>query len=144
MNDAGMQALGSYEGGTMLFLGLGTGLGSALVVGGVVEPMEIAHLPFKKRTFEDYLGERGRVRLGMKRWKKVVAEAVEQLAMVFEPDSIVLGGGNAAKLDQLPPNARLGSNNNAFIGGFRIWQAEAGLPGQRVPGDGNASQAPDA
>ena len=144
MNDAAMQALGSYEGGTMLFLGLGTGLGSALVVGGVVEPMEIAHLPFKKRTFEDYLGERGRVRLGMKRWKKVVAEAVEQLAMVFEPDSIVLGGGNAAKLDQLPPNARLGSNNNAFIGGFRIWQAEAGLPGQRVPGDGNASQAPDA
>ena len=125
MNDAAMQALGSYEGGTMLFLGLGTGLGSAVVAGGVVEPMEIAHLPFKKRTFEDYLGERGRVRLGMKRWQKVVAEAVEQLSTAFEPDSIVLGGGNAAKLDRLPPKARLGSNSNAFIGGFRIWQADA-------------------
>ena len=143
MNDAAMQALGSYEGGTMLFLGLGTGLGSALVAEGVVEPMEIAHLPFKKRTFEDYLGERGRVRLGMKRWQKVVAEAVEQLARAFEPDSIVIGGGNAAKLDQLPPKARLGSNRNAFIGGFRIWQADAGLRGSESAGDGIASEAPD-
>ena len=143
MNDAAMQALGSYEGGTMLFLGLGTGLGSALVAGGVVEPMEIAHLPFKKRTFEDYLGERGRVRLGMKRWRNVVAEAVEQLAMAFEPDSIVLGGGNAAKLDHLPPNARLGSNNNAFIGGFRIWQADARLPRGESAGEEIASRAPD-
>jgi polyphosphate glucokinase len=144
MNDAAMQALGSYEGGTMLFLGLGTGLGSALVAGGIVEPMEIAHLPFKKRTFEDYLGERGRARLGMKRWRKVVAEAVEQLTLAFEPDSIVLGGGNAAKLDQLPPRARLGSNNNAFIGGFRIWQTDRSLPGSEPATDGIASDAPDA
>jgi len=128
MNDAAMQALGSYEEGTMLFLGFGTGLGSALVVDGVVEPMELAHLPFKKRTYEDYLGERGRVRLGLKRWRKVVAEAIEQLTTEFEPDSIVLGGGNAAKLDQLPPRARLGSNTHAFVGGFRLWQRDQGSP----------------
>lgn len=123
-NDAAMQALGSYEGGTMLFLGLGTGLGSALIVDGLVEPMEIGHLPFKKRTFEDYLGQRGRKRLGRKRWQKLVAEAVERLSAALEPDYIVLGGGNAAKLDRLPPKSRLGSNSNAFTGGFRLWQAD--------------------
>jgi polyphosphate glucokinase len=124
LNDAALQALGSYEGGTMLFLGLGTGLGSALIADGIVEPMEIGHLPFKKRTFEDYLGERGRKKLGRKRWQKLVAEAVERLSAALEPDDIVLGGGNAAKLDQLPPKARLGSNSNAFTGGFRIWQPD--------------------
>ena len=106
----------------MLFLGLGTGLGSALIAGGIVEPMELAHLRFKKRTFEDYLGERGRKKLGSKRWQKLVAEAVEHLSVALQPDYIVLGGGNAAKLDQLPPKTRLGSNSNAFTGGFRIWQ----------------------
>ncbi len=122
INDAAMQALGSYEGGSMLFLGLGTGLGSALVVDGVVEPMELAHLPFRKRTFEDYLGERGRKRLGKKRWEEVVADAVEDLRRALEPDTIVLGGGNAARLSALPPDTRLGSNENAFRGGFRLWQ----------------------
>ncbi len=125
MNDAAMQALGSYEGGTMLFLGLGTGLGSALVTDGVVQPMELAHLPFKKMTFEDYLGERGRKEFGRKKWQELVAEAVETLAAAFEPDSIVLGGGNATKLDELPPNARLGNNLNAFVGGFRAWETDA-------------------
>lgn len=122
MNDAAMQALGSYEGGTMLFLGLGTGLGSALVSDGVVQPMELAHLPFKKRTFEDYLGERGRKEFGRKKWQELVFEAVEALTAALEPDSIVIGGGNATKLDALPPNATLGSNSNAFIGGFRAWE----------------------
>jgi polyphosphate glucokinase len=135
MNDAAMQALGSYEGGTMLFLGLGTGFGSALVADGHLEPMEIGHLPFKKRTFEDYLGDAARKRLGGKRWRKLVAEAVEQLSVAFEPDTIVIGGGNATKLDELPPNARLGSNSNAFTGGFRAWD-EATLPLNESPGDG--------
>ena len=125
MNDAAMQALGSYEGGAMLFLGLGTGLGSTLIVDGIVEPMEIGHLPFKKRTYEDYVGERGRERLGKKRWQKAVTEAVESLTAALEPDYVVLGGGNAARLDVLPPNARLGSNSNAFTGGFRAWDAAA-------------------
>ena len=122
INDAAMQALGSYEGsGTMLFLGLGTGLGSALIADGVIEPMEIGHLPFKKKTFEDYVGERGRKRLGGKRWQEVVFEAVEHLSAALEPDTIVLGGGNAAKLKDLPAKAQRGSNGNAFIGGFRTW-----------------------
>jgi polyphosphate glucokinase len=127
LNDAAMQALGSYEGGTMLFLGLGTGLGSALIAEGILEPMEIGHLPFKKRTFEDYLGDRGRKKHGQKRWQKLVAEATEHLSAALEPDYVVLGGGNATKLDQLPQNARLGNNSNAFTGGFRAWN-DAGLP----------------
>jgi predicted NBD/HSP70 family sugar kinase len=126
MNDAAMQALGSYESGTMLFLGLGTGLGSALISDGHVEPMEIGHLPFKKRTFEEYLGDAGRKRLGRKRWQKLVAKAVEELSAALEPDTIVLGGGNAVKLDPLPPNTRLVSNSNAFLGGFRVWDAASG------------------
>jgi polyphosphate glucokinase len=123
MNDAAMQALGSYEGGTMLFLGLGTGLGSALVSDGVVEPMELGHLPFRKRTYEDYLGERGRAEFGRKRWERLVADAVAGLTAALEPDYVVLGGGNAPRLRTLPPNARLGANSNAFTGAFRIWQA---------------------
>jgi polyphosphate glucokinase len=123
MNDAAMQAIGSYEGGRMLFLGLGTGLGSALIVEGVVAPMELAHLRFKKnRTYEDYVGERGRERLGAKKWAKIVGEVVQQLALVLEADYVIIGGGNARKLPRLPKNARLGNNDFAFIGGFRVWR----------------------
>jgi len=126
MNDAAMQAIGSYEGGRMLFLGLGTGLGTAMVVDGIVEPMELAHLPYKKGlTYEDYVGERGRRRLGAKRWRKVVKEVLAQLATVLEADYIVIGGGNARKLKKLPKNARLGSNDFAFLGGFRAWRRPA-------------------
>ena len=104
VNDAAMQALGSYEGGKMLFLGLGTGLGSALVVDGIVAPMELGHLPFRKATFEDYVGERGRKRLGKKKWREAVAETIERLTAALEPDYVVLGGGNAKKLGELPEN----------------------------------------
>lgn len=121
MNDAAMQALGSYEGGKMLFLGLGTGLGTAMIAAGVVEPMELAHLPYKKATFEDYLGERGLRKHGRTRWQKLVFDAVERLTAALEPEYVVLGGGNARKLGALPPNARLGANANAFTGGFRAW-----------------------
>jgi polyphosphate glucokinase len=121
VNDAAMQALGSYEGGKMLFLGVGTGLGSALVVNGLVEPMELGHLPFRRATFEDYVGERARRRLGKKKWRKAVFETVERLTAALEPDYVVLGGGNARKLEELPPNARLGANDNAFVGAFRLW-----------------------
>lgn len=125
MNDAAMQALGSYEGGTMLFLGLGTGLGTALIADGYIEPMEIGHLPFKKHTYEDYVGERGRLKRGNKRWRELVAEAVAELSAALEPDSVVIGGGNAVKLRKLPPKTRLGDNANAFSGGFRAWADEA-------------------
>jgi polyphosphate glucokinase len=122
INDAAMQAIGSYEGGRMLFLGLGTGLGSALILGGVVEPMELGHLPYRKqRTYEDYLGIAGLARLGKKRWRRAVFDVVERLSSAFEVDYVVLGGGNAAKLKQLPPHARAGNNANAFKGGFRLW-----------------------
>ena len=123
INDAAMQALGSYEGGRMLFLGLGTGLGSAMVVDGLVEPMELAHLPYKHgRTFEDYLGQRGLERLRTRKWRKEVAAVVEHLSAALEPDYVVLGGGNAPKMKELPPNTRLGENENAFLGGFRLWE----------------------
>jgi polyphosphate glucokinase len=122
MNDAAMQAIGSYEGGRMLFLGLGTGLGSTLIVDDVVAPMELAHLPYKrKRSYEDYVGDRGRARLGPKKWRKVVGEIVEQLREALEADYVVLGGGNARKLKKLPKNTRLGNNDFAFVGGFRVW-----------------------
>lgn len=121
INDAAMQALGSYEGGKMLFLGLGTGLGSAMVVDGVVVPMELAHLPFRKATFEDYVGQHGRETQGKKKWEKAVLEVIERLTTALEPDYVVLGGGNADKLAELPPNVRLGANTNAFLGAFRLW-----------------------
>ncbi len=121
VNDAIMQALGSYEGGRMLFLGLGTGLGSALIIDGVVEPLELAHLPFRKGTFEDYVGERSLIRRGKKKWRKLVFEVVEQLAKAMEPDYIVIGGGGVKDLDEMPPNARRGDNELAFLGGFRLW-----------------------
>lgn len=123
VNDAAMQALGSYEGGRMLFLGLGTGLGSAMVVDGILEPMELAHLPYKKgRTYEDYLGRQALKLLGKKRWRRHVADVVERFKVALEADYIVLGGGNAKKVGKLPPGARLGANTNAFVGGFRLWE----------------------
>jgi polyphosphate glucokinase len=124
INDAAMQALGSYEGGRMLFLGLGTGLGSAMVVDGLVEPMELAHLPYKKATFEDYIGLRGLKRLGSKKWRHNVADVVERLSNALKPDYVVLGGGNVKKLKELPPGTRAGNNANAFLGGFKLWEME--------------------
>ena len=123
INDAAMQALGSYEGRRMLFLGLGTGLGSAMIVDGILEPMELAHLPYKKgRTYEDYVGLRGLKRLGKKKWRRHVTAVVKQLKAALEADYVILGGGNARLLKKLPPGARLGDNNNAFCGGFRLWK----------------------
>ena len=122
MNDAAMQALGSYRGGRMLFLGFGTGLGTALIVDGVVEPMEVGHLPYRKATYEDYVGARALERLGKKKWRKNVRDVVARLSAAFEPDDVVLGGGNVKNLDELPPGCRAGDNANAFVGGFRMWQ----------------------
>jgi polyphosphate glucokinase len=123
LNDAAMQALGSYQGGRMLFLGLGTGLGSAMIVDGTLEPMELAHLIYKKgKTYEDYLGLRGLERLGKKKWRVQVARIVKKLKAALEADYVVLGGGNNKKLKKLPAGARLGSNENAFLGGFRMWE----------------------
>jgi polyphosphate glucokinase len=126
VNDALMQAVGSYEGGRMLFLGLGTGLGSALIVDNVAQPMELAHLPYKKhRTYEEYVGVAGLKRLGKKKWRNEVFGVVERLTKALEPDYVILGGGNVAKLDKLPPRCRRGDNANAFKGGFRMWQKGA-------------------
>jgi polyphosphate glucokinase len=125
MNDAAMQALGSYTKGRMLFLGLGTGLGSAMVFDGIVEAMELAHLPYKKgRTYEDYVGERGLERTGKKKWRKHVLDIVERLQSAFEVNDVVVGGGNARLLKDLPKGVRVGDNDNAFIGGFRLWDRE--------------------
>ena len=129
INDAAMQALGSYSGGKMLFLGLGTGLGSAMIAEGVVVPMELGHLPYLKATYEDYVGRRGFERLGKKRWRRHVDEVIELLRAALLPDEIVLGGGNAEKVRDLPPSCRRGDNANAFVGGFRLWAKEgAGRP----------------
>ena len=126
INDAAMQAIGSYQGGRMLFLGLGTGLGSAMIVDGIVEPMELAHMHYKKgRTYEDDVGDRGRRRLGAKKWRRVVRKVVETLRTVLEADYVVLGGGNARKLKKMPKGARLGNNDFAFLGGFRMWRKGA-------------------
>ena len=122
VNDAAMQALGSYKRGKMLFLGLGTGLGSAMIVDGIVEPMELGHLPYKRRTFEDYVGVRGFERLGKKKWRQHVADVIARLIAALEPEDVVLGGGNVKKLKELPPGCRAGNNANAFAGGFRLWQ----------------------
>jgi len=122
LNDAAMQALGSYEGGRMLFLGLGTGLGAALVLEGLVQPLEIAHLPYRSGlTYEDFLGKRAQDRMGKKRWRRMVHEIVPRLQAAFQVDDVVIGGGNAKQLKDPPPGARLGSNKNAFTGGFRLW-----------------------
>ena len=123
-NDAAMQALGSYRGGRMLFLGLGTGLGSAMVVNGDVQPMELAHLPYKKdRTYEDYVGLKGFKRLGVRKWRKQVRGVIETLRAALEPDDVVIGGGNAVRLTELPRGVRAGDNANAFKGGFRLWRS---------------------
>jgi polyphosphate glucokinase len=126
INDAAMQALGSYRGGRMLFLGLGTGLGSALIVDGIVEPMELGHLPYRKGTYEDYVGQRGLEKRGKAKWRRLVADVVARLTAALEPDDVVLGGGNLRKLKELPPNCRPGDNSNAFIGGFRLWERNSG------------------
>jgi polyphosphate glucokinase len=122
INDAAMQALGGYKGGAMLFLGLGTGLGSAMIVDGRIEPMELAHLPYRKATYEDYVGLRGLKRYGKKKWRDYVEDVVERLAAALLPDEVVIGGGNAKLLKKVPRHARLGNNANAFAGGFRLWQ----------------------
>lgn len=128
VNDAAMQALGSYKRGKMLFLGLGTGLGSAVIVDGIVEPMELGHLPYKKATFEDYVGIRGLRKYGKKKWRRHVADVVQRLTAALEPEEVVLGGGNVRKLKKLPPGCRAGDNINAFGGGFRLWEKTKAPP----------------
>ena len=125
INDAAMQAIGSYEGQRMLFLGLGTGLGSAMIIDGQLAPMELGHLPYRKgKSYEDYVGERALKRLGVKKWRKEVAAVIEIFRSALEPDYIVLGGGNAKRVKELPEGVRRGNNANAFLGGFRLWQDE--------------------
>jgi polyphosphate glucokinase len=124
VNDAVMQAVGSYQGGRMLFLGLGTGLGSTLIVDGVIAPLELGHLPFRKKTFEDYVGERSLKKRGKKKWTKDVLETVERLSAAMEPDEVVLGGGGVDDLETLPDGCRRGENENAFLGGFRLWDPD--------------------
>ena len=132
INDAAMQAFGSYRGGRMLFLGLGTGLGSALIVDGILEPMELAHLPYKKgRTYEDYVGLAGLKRLGKRKWRRHVADVVQQLKTALQADYVVLGGGNARLLKRPPPGTRLGDNANAFRGGYRLWQKQPSAANQQ-------------
>ncbi len=135
INDAAMQALGSYKRGRMLFLGLGTGLGSAMIVDGVLEPMELAHLPYKKKTYEDYVGDRALKRLGKKKWRCYVTDVVTRLKNALEADYVVLGGGNSKNLKTLPPEAELGDNRNAFIGGMPLWKNETkrGSRNKRAP-----------
>jgi polyphosphate glucokinase len=141
INDAAMQALGSYRSGKMLFLGLGTGLGSALVVEGKVVPLELCILPYKKGTYEDYVGTRGLVRFGKKKWRKCVAEVVAYFVNAFTPEDVTLGGGNVKYLKDLPPGCRAGDNANAFLGGFRLWEnvgnesASAKLPLAKQDGE---------
>lgn len=129
INDAAMQALGSYQGGRMLFLGLGTGLGSTLIFDGVLAPLELGHLPFRKSTFEEHVGEAALERVGHRRWRKTVLETIERLSAALLPEYVVLGGGNARELGELPANCRLGRNEDAFLGGFRLWVADGAPPG---------------
>jgi polyphosphate glucokinase len=124
INDAAMQALGSYKSGTMLFLGLGTGLGSAMVVEGIVMPLELAHLPYKKATYEDYLGKRGLERLGKKKWRRYVEHCINHLIVALQIDDVVIGGGQVKELKEIPAGCRTGHNRNAFVGGFRLWESD--------------------
>lgn len=128
MNDAAMQALGSYQSGKMLFLGLGTGFGATVIMDDVIEPLELGRFHYKKKTLEHYVGAQGLKRLGRKKWQRHVEEVVEHLIAVLKPDDVVLGGGNVKKLTRLPPGTRAGSNANAFLGGFRLWQNAADRP----------------
>ncbi|HEX3871576.1 MAG TPA: hypothetical protein VHV77_14130, partial [Pirellulales bacterium] len=133
VNDALMQALGSYRGGRMLFLGLGTGLGSAMIADGVLEPMELAHLPYRNgKTFEELVGEAALERHGKKKWRRSVEDVVQRLTAALEPEYVVLGGGNADKLDELPENVLLGDNENAFEGGFRLWRRQSASLSERT------------
>jgi len=125
INDAAMQALGSYQGGKMLFLGLGTGFGAAVIMGGVIETLELGRFHYKKSTLEHYVGNGGLKRQGRKKWQRHVEEVVERLVAALKPDDVVLGGGNVKKLKTLPPRTRAGANANAFLGGFRLWEGEA-------------------
>lgn len=140
MNDAAMQALGSYKKGKMMFLGFGTGLGAAFVIDGVAESRELAHLPYKKRTYEDYVGRKALQKLGKKKWRKNVEIIVTRLIDTLKPDDIVIGGGNAKKLKKLPKGCRLGDNANAFIGGFRLWN-KAKILGTQNSEEGSKSRA---
>ena len=133
VNDAAMQALGSYQGGKMLFLGLGTGLGTAMIVEGILEPMELSHLPYKKRTYEDYVGCAALERDGKKKWRRHVADVVERLIAALQPDDTVIGGGNVTKLEALPPRCRSGENANAFRGGFLLWSKDSVIPPNLPP-----------
>jgi polyphosphate glucokinase len=126
INDAAMQAIGSYKGGTMMFLGLGTGLGTALVVDGTVVPMELGHLSYKQGTYEHYLGLKGLERLGITKWRSLVCEVVARFIEALELDDVVIGGGNINKLDKLPPGCRAGDNALAFRGGFLLWKNNSG------------------
>jgi polyphosphate glucokinase len=119
-----MQALGSYRRGKMLFLGLGTGLGSTMVVNGIVEPMELGHLPYRKGTYENYVGLDGLEKHGKRKWRRFVADVVTRLTAALEPDEVVLGGGNAKEVKELPPGSRVCDNANAFLGGFRLWEKD--------------------
>lgn len=140
VNDALMQALGSYKGGKMLFLGLGTGLGSAMIVDGALVPMELGHLPYRKETFEDYVGAAGLRRHGKKKWERYVDDVVQQLVAALEPDYVVIGGGNAGKLQKLPAKARLGKNANAFLGGFRLWEQTSAVKPAKTKRRSNVRQ----
>jgi polyphosphate glucokinase len=139
INDAAMQALGGYRGGKMLFLGLGTGLGTAFIVDGIVEPMELSHLPYRKATYEAYVGNAALERMGKKKWRKHVAMVIELLRAALEPDDVVIGGGNVKKLEALPAGCRLGNNDQAFTGGFRLWETPQRWSGTMV--DKKASRA---
>lgn len=144
MNDAAMQALGSYKGGKMLFLGLGTGLGTALIVDGMVEPMEIGHLPYLKHTYEDYVSDRALDRMGKKKWRKHVADVIERLSAALEPDEVVIGGGNVSHLKSLPPRCRAGENANAFAGGFKLWENGGKARSARGKRPARSKRAPSA
>jgi polyphosphate glucokinase len=128
-----MQALGSYQGGKMLFVGLGTGFGATVIMNGVIEPLELGRFHYKKSTLEHYVGARGLKRLGRKKWQRHVEEVLGHLIAALKPDDVVLGGGNVKKLNPLPPGTRAGANANAFSGGFRLWEGEADKSGPSTP-----------
>jgi polyphosphate glucokinase len=140
INDAAMQALGGYQGGKMLFLGLGTGFGATVIMDGVIEPLELGRFSYKKRTLESYVGKRGLERLGRKKWQRHVEDIVGRLIAALKPDDVVIGGGNVKKLKQLPPGTRAGENANAFLGGFRLWEGEVNRPRSFAPAPNNDVQ----
>jgi predicted NBD/HSP70 family sugar kinase len=142
INDAAGQALGSYTGGVLVFLGLGTGLGAALVADGVVVAMELAHRSFRRGTYEDYLGAAALQRLGRKKWQRFAEVGTARMIEALDPDDVVLGGGNARNLKEVPAGCRRGDNGNAFIGGFRLWEREAAMrPRARTASRGRSRRA---